>query len=789
MRQNVFRTALILGILVIAWSTPLRSHAGGSGLNTVVVVNQNSSNSRELANYYCERRQVPPENVLRISWTGNNILWTASEFQSVLLNPLLAMLAARGLTNQIDFVVLSMDIPFQTDNNSFINSTTSALFYDLQTSSTINGYANSELIFRKLRPLPLFGDSFLTTMITGDSLAAAKQVVDQGVDSDETFPGNPVILARTSDSLRNVRYTEFDHAIFDSRIRGHCMVVRTNSDSPAGQSNLFGYQTGLASFSVSPGTFVPGSIADSMTSYGGVIFGPNSQTSLLAFLNAGAAGSYGTVTEPYIDPQKFPDPEVYFYQSRGFSLAESYYQSIIVPFQGLIVGEPLAAPYSRRGVGQWVGITSNSTLSGTTPLTLQFSAFDPKHPLQQVDLFVDGKYSRTLTNLPPQQGNVVSIRLKNLTLPYTIPANASIALVATQLVSLINLPANTNATGVAASLHGDRIELRVLATNRPAPPTSVNLTSNQVVSFAAATTSFVSSSVGTASFLSTFPVASRDSFLSSPIPAMKSCVTSGTLQVGNWMRIRVTKNGGSQVTVGATNQVAGATIFDLATQLAAAVNSSAGLQDLNGVVVEGVTRALATTATFEIRARNTGPRGATIKIHLTGSSNLALSPNTDVPLNENGSEMQPRNHVCITAGATNLNFTFPLDTTAFDDGYHELTAVAYEGSHVRTQTRATIPVRVQNSGLSATIDLLDLPASAPANGTYHIQVTANTNSISSITLFSTGGALTTVAGQSSTTFTINGTTLGAGLHPFHAIVQTTGGRAYRTETHWVRLTN
>ena len=33
------------------------------------------------------------------------------------------------------------------------------------------------------------------------------------------------------------------------------------------------------------------------------------------------------------------------------------------------------------------------------------------------------------------------------------------------------------------------------------------------------------------------------------------------------------------------------------------------------------------------------------------------------------------------------------------DGYHELAAVAYEGSHVRTQTRATVPVCISNSPL------------------------------------------------------------------------------------------
>ena len=51
---------------------PLGLQAGGSGLNVVVVVNQNSSNSVQLGNYYREQRHVPPQNFLRINWPGTN---------------------------------------------------------------------------------------------------------------------------------------------------------------------------------------------------------------------------------------------------------------------------------------------------------------------------------------------------------------------------------------------------------------------------------------------------------------------------------------------------------------------------------------------------------------------------------------------------------------------------------------------------------------------------------------------------------------------------------------------
>src|SRR5438874_6279152 len=103
--------------------------AGGSGLNVAVVVNQASTNSVELGNYYMERRQVPPQNLLRTTWTGGNIEWTLADFQNVILNPLLSMISSRQLTNQIDYVVLSMDFPFRIRDASGANSTTAGLFY------------------------------------------------------------------------------------------------------------------------------------------------------------------------------------------------------------------------------------------------------------------------------------------------------------------------------------------------------------------------------------------------------------------------------------------------------------------------------------------------------------------------------------------------------------------------------------------------------------------------------------------------------------------------------------
>jgi uncharacterized protein (TIGR03790 family) len=172
-------------------------------------------------------------------------------------------------------------------------------------------------------------------MLTSSNLALAEAIVDQGVASDGDFPTQSVVLGKSDDPFRNVRYVCFDNTVFDARLRGDYSIFRTNSNSPFGLTNLLGYENGLYQFTMLPNTFVPGAMADSLTSYGGAILVPNDHTVLLSFLAAGASGSYGTVVEPCNYLEKFPSPEAYFYQARGFSLAECYYQSITNPYQGL----------------------------------------------------------------------------------------------------------------------------------------------------------------------------------------------------------------------------------------------------------------------------------------------------------------------------------------------------------------------------------------------------------------------------------------------------------------------
>jgi len=691
------------------------------------------------------------------------------------------------------------------------------------------------------------------------------------------------------------------------------------------------------------------------------------------------------VAEPLADTQKFPNPLVYFFQARGFSLAESYYQSLNVPYLGLIAGEPLAAPFARPGNGQWSTNLVNAVLSGTTNLSVQFTAHDSKRPLQQIDLFVDGVYFSTLTNLVPCPGNQLTANLNGYPVTYTVPTNATLSTIATGLAVRIN--AATNATQIKATAYGDRVQLQSLATNPAAAPfyvddntptntpglvysasylpdsfppqmtpglpnkngaftmqvgipttqtyyilASTNLTTwepiytntvagllnftdpgstnyperfyqiswtipnqppqlsppvkagagavqMQVTSIPGqpcavqvttdlvhwvsiftnqlgGTTNFVdtgavnlsgryyrafladppppaftllhmatnltlirvnsamlpytvevstnqsqwtllttnfafgqvqttvASTAGSGNNLSTFLNAVQPAFMPSQAYGFQGYeVLSNKPSTSAWIQFTFTKTNGQVVVVGVTNQL-GTNSVALASQLCNAINTNAALQGSDGVMV-GDFIVNATWATFNVYARSPGGQAAQILAQPQTYAILMTTPQGT--LTQNLSDLEPRNHLYVTAGASRIALTFPLASTNFPDGYHTLTAVAYEGSNVRTETQVSVPVQIQNTPLSATMTLLDLTNAAPSEGTYHIKVTANTNNVSQITLYSTGGALGTASNSSIAVFTVAGTNLWAGLHPFYAIVQTASGLAYRTRTQSVTL--
>jgi uncharacterized protein (TIGR03790 family) len=659
--------ALLLSAVNLVW-------AGGSGLNVIVVVNQNCTNSLQLGDDYCEQREVPPQNFLRMTgWTNGSINWSPADFQTYLLNPLLAMVASRGLTNQAQFVLLSMDIPYRVTDGTGQNSTTSALFYGFKTNgvpvegidscslpdNSSNSYAYSEMPFSQAKPDTAATNSFLAMMLTDTNLAGAEATLTRGVAADFSYPTQTVYLAKTSDPARNVRFIEFDNSVFENQVAGNYAVTRVDTDSTS-FTNLFGLLTGLSSFSLATNAFVPGAVGDSLTSFGGYILENTGQTPALAFLEAGASGSYGTVVEPCNYTNKFPDAVDYFYQTRGFSLAEAYYQSVLNPFQGLFVGEPLAAPFARPGGAGWSSLTNGAVLSGQANLTLAFTAAATNLPLARADLFVDGTFFKTMTNLPPSAGNVFTATVNGHVINYIVPANATLATAASGLANAMNL--QTAVTHVMAFPVGDRIELQSLSVNVPG--------SNATVS--------ASSAIGLASRLTTQLTAARPTFLDTVATGYQMVTINNAPSVGDWLQYTFTKTNGTTVTLGMTNTTAGTTIGTLAQNLVNLINASPALQSADGLLAAdffdedpyGVP-----SVQFYLYARTPGWPASQILAALTTSPDFQATPTGTDPLADNVNDLRPRNHLYLSSGANLLSVNFACDTTQLPDGYHQLTAV------------------------------------------------------------------------------------------------------------------
>jgi len=176
----------------------------------------------------------------------------------------------------------------------------------------------------------------LSMLLPTESVAQARALIDRGTAAGfRTLPATAYYLA-------------------PGRIAARRLNTRTlRTDALEGARDILIYQTGKAAVDkLDTLGFVPGALADHLTSFGGDLLDSAShagQMSSLRWLEAGATASYGTVSEPCNYWQKFPNPSVLFKNYvQGNSAIEAYWKSVAWPAQGLFIGEPLAAPYARR---------------------------------------------------------------------------------------------------------------------------------------------------------------------------------------------------------------------------------------------------------------------------------------------------------------------------------------------------------------------------------------------------------------------------------------------------------
>ncbi|MFP5380635.1 MAG: TIGR03790 family protein [Gammaproteobacteria bacterium] len=303
-----------------------------------VIVNDDDPASVAVAAYYIEKRGIPAANLIHVRFQPGRATMPRAEFIN------LKRRLDRKTPKHIQAYVLTWTQPWRVDCMSI----TAAFAFGFDPAFCADGC-------KPTRESPYFNSSTTrpfdayrvrpTMSLAAASVDAAKKLIDRGVASDGSNPDGTAYLVSTADKARNVRAAAYPalrallHQAFATEV--------VEADRVENKPDVMFYFTGLAQVpAIERNTYLPGAIADHLTSFGGDLLGTG-QMSSLAWIDAGATGSYGTVAEPCNFPTKFPQPVlVMAHYLQGETLIEAYWKSVLMPGQGIFIGEPLARPFA-----------------------------------------------------------------------------------------------------------------------------------------------------------------------------------------------------------------------------------------------------------------------------------------------------------------------------------------------------------------------------------------------------------------------------------------------------------
>ena len=303
-----------------------------------VVVNELDVNSKLMGEYYLKARDIPAKNLILVSIPKASTL-NLAEFAK------LREKIYAEINPNIQVIVLMWTTPYAVNCNSITSAIT--LGYDAKQCEDSCAAGKKNPYFNSFSRNPAHDFNMrLAILLPTDSIELAKSVIDRGVLSSFKLNESTGYFLKTSDVNRTKPREQFFPQFF-TKIETKKITLRPiSADSIKDKKDVMFYFTGLVSVpDLETLTFMPGAIADHLTSAGGILYNEG-QMSSLKWLEAGATGSYGSVSEPCNYWQKFSNPKVLVgHYLAGETLIEAYWKSVYWPTQGLFIGEPLAAPF------------------------------------------------------------------------------------------------------------------------------------------------------------------------------------------------------------------------------------------------------------------------------------------------------------------------------------------------------------------------------------------------------------------------------------------------------------
>lgn len=332
-----------------------------------MVVNQSSSLSRRIGEYYAEHRRIPAANICRLNATTNEEI-SRSEFDEQISQPIQRYLRDHKLTEQVLYIVTTDGVPLKIHGNlgltgeaAAVDSELALLYSDMHghPHAAPAGVANP--FFGKINAPFRHPDFpiYLVTRLAGFDFDDVKGIIDRALEARNR--GKFVIDLKGSDTTQGNRWLlqaaqqlPRDRVVLD--VSRTVLLHETDviayaswgSNDPDRHSRHLDFHwlpgaimteyvsTNGRTFARPPDNWNIGAWGDPKTTFAG-----SGQSLTADYIHDGATGASGHVYEPFL--QFTPRPNIllpaYFH---GRNLAESYYLAIpMLSWMNVVVGDPL----------------------------------------------------------------------------------------------------------------------------------------------------------------------------------------------------------------------------------------------------------------------------------------------------------------------------------------------------------------------------------------------------------------------------------------------------------------
>ncbi|MDD5578245.1 MAG: TIGR03790 family protein [Methylobacter sp.] len=305
-----------------------------------VIVNDDDPLSVRIADYYQIKRGIPPSQLIHVRFDADTKVLSQKQFKKIK-----QQVDAKTPKNVQAFVLTWLQ-PFRVDCMSITTAFAAGFDKAFCAKGCLETRKSPYFTSGSAKPFTDYG--WRPAMaLAGQNFDEVKRLIDRGIAADFTHPQGSAYLLKTSDKARSSRAVFFPEIA--TKFKAVWPVNYLEQDFIENKSDVMLYFTGSAQVPhIADNVYLPGAVADHLTSAGGVLTG-SGQMNILEWIKAGATASYGAVTEPCNYPAKFSHPGVLlFYYLKGNSLIEAYWKSVSEPGQGIFIGEPLARPFAYK---------------------------------------------------------------------------------------------------------------------------------------------------------------------------------------------------------------------------------------------------------------------------------------------------------------------------------------------------------------------------------------------------------------------------------------------------------